>query len=262
MTPVVTLALVIGAQVGAHGGAHGGAHEPFSLPQVKAEQAIVVVTERWDSVIGSLKRYELVGRKWQQVGQPIEVVVGESGLGWGLGLHPLGVGEPRKTEGDGRGVAGVFALASAFGRGAPPMKTAMPWLTTSATLACVDDPKSARYNRLVDESTDEPGPDGGPPVHDYKTAERMLREDGLYDVGVLVDHNALGDGSRDAIAGRGSCVFLHVWKRKGRGTAGCTAMARWDLDKVVEWLDPKKNPVLVQLPKDELHKRRLPWGLP
>lgn len=243
------------------------AQEPFNLAQTGAQQALVVTTDRWDSVIGQLKRMELVGTKWMQVGPTIEIVVGESGMGWGLGLHPLGVGEPRKTEGDGRAPAGVFALSSAFGRGAPAMKTTMPWLTTTPELACVDDPKSARYNRLINEEPDDArnaseSVDGGPPARDYKTAERMQRDDGQYDVGVLVDHNAMGDASRTPIAGRGSCVFLHVWKRKGRGSAGCTAMARWDLEKVVEWLDPAKKPVLVQLPRDEMIKRRLPWGLP
>jgi L,D-peptidoglycan transpeptidase YkuD (ErfK/YbiS/YcfS/YnhG family) len=242
------------------------AQEPFTLASTGAQQALVVTTDRWDSVIGQLKRMELVGTKWMQVGQPIEIVVGEGGMGWGLGLHPLGVGEPRKTEGDGRAPAGVFALSSAFGRGAPPMKTAMPWLSTTPELACVDDPKSSRYNRLIQEDpADEVAADGGPPpaaLRDYKTAERMLRDDGLYDVGVLVDHNALGDAARAPIAGRGSCVFLHVWRKKGRGSAGCTAMARWDIEKVLEWLDPAKKPVLVQLPRDEMIKRRLPWGLP
>lgn len=242
------------------------AQEPFTVTSTGAQQALVVTTDRWDSVIGQLKRMELVGAKWMQVGPPIEIVVGEGGLGWGLGLHPLGVGEPRKTEGDGRAPAGVFALSSAFGRGVPAMKSAMPWLSTTPELACVDDPKSARYNRLINEDPSEDlavdGVDAGSPLRDYKTAERMQRDDGQYDVGVLVDHNALGDAARKPIAGRGSCVFMHVWRRKGRGTAGCTAMARSDLEKVIEWLDPAKKPVLVQLPREEMIKRRIPWALP
>jgi D-alanyl-D-alanine dipeptidase len=150
----------------------------------------------------------------------------------------------------------VFALSSAFGRGAPVVKTTMPWLESTPGLSCIDDPRSTRYNRLVDVSAE---PEDG---RDWRTAEVMLRDDGLYDVGVLIDHNALGDGKKQVIAGRGSCVFLHIWRKKGRGTAGCTAMARWDLEKVVEWLDPSRSPVLVQLPRDEWIKRRIPWGLP
>jgi L,D-peptidoglycan transpeptidase YkuD (ErfK/YbiS/YcfS/YnhG family) len=233
--------------------------DPFTLKSVGAEQAVVVVTDSWDATIGTLKKFERVGEKWMQVGAPIEIVVGENGLGWGLGLHPLGVGEPRKLEGDARAPAGVFALASAFGRGAPAVKTKMPWLKATDTLVCVDDPKSSRYNRIVDTAGDTPT-DGGTSA--YQTAEPLFREDDRYDVAILVDHNALGDGKRAVIPGRGSCVFLHVWKKKGRATNGCTAMARWDLEKILEWLEPEKHPVLVQLPKEEWVKRRLPWGLP
>lgn len=266
---ITALSLLVGALVAAQGdaaqgdaaqGAHvdagpvAGDGAMFSLTSVGATQAIVVVTEQWTSVIGQLKRFERVGSRWMQVGPAIEIVVGDHGLGWGLGLHPLGVGEPRKTEGDDRAPAGVFALPSAFGRGAPAFQSAMPYLQTSASLACVDDPKSARYNRIIDDVEGE--------VHDHQSAERLQRDDGLYDVGVLVDHNGLGDTSKPAIAGRGSCAFLHIWKKKGRGTAGCTAMARFDLETVVAWLDPKRHPVLVQLPKGELLKRRIPWQLP
>ena len=51
---------------------------PFTLTATGAQQALVVTTDRWDSVIGQLKRMELVGTKWMQVGSPIEIVVGES----------------------------------------------------------------------------------------------------------------------------------------------------------------------------------------
>ncbi len=235
---------------------------PFSLQAVGAEQAILVVTEDWHSTIGTLKRFEKVGKRWMQLGPPIEIVVGENGLGWGLGLHPLGVGEPRKLEGDARAPAGVFAIASAFGRGAPAVKTKMPWLSSTPSLVCVDDPKSARYNRIVDASADA---DAGPPAlgsSAFESAEPLLRDDGLYDVALLVDHNGLGDVKRRVIPGRGSCAFLHVWKRKGRATDGTTAMARWDIEKILEWLEPDKHPVLIQLPKEEWVKRRYPWGLP
>lgn len=239
----------------------------FSLDTVGAEQAVLVTTRGWHDLVARLTRHEKVGGKWMQVGAPIEVVVGEGGLGWGLGLHPLGVGEPRKTEGDGRAPAGVFRLVSAFGPMAPPVKTRLPWLKIGPALVCVDDPRGGAYNRLVDEDELPPSAavDGGveqAPARRYRSAERLLRDDGLYELGVLVDQNGFGDTDAQVIPGRGSCVFLHIWKRKGRGTQGCTAMARPDLEKVIEWLDPARKPVLVQLPREELIKRRLPWRLP
>ncbi|MCC7073311.1 MAG: hypothetical protein IT383_18510 [Deltaproteobacteria bacterium] len=239
----------------------------FSLDLVGAEQVVQVTTRDWRDEVARLTRFEKVGGVWMQVGPTIEVVVGENGLGWGLGLHPLGVGEPRKVEGDARAPAGVFRLLSAFGPMAPPMKTRMPWLRTSAELVCVDDPRGGAYNRLVDEHVATPAtaPDAGvavPPERSYRSAERMWRNDGLYEIGLLIDQNGFGDTSALVVPGRGSCAFVHVWKRKGRATQGCTAMARADLEKLVEWLDPAKKPVLVQLPLPELVKHRIPWRLP
>ncbi len=241
----------------------------FSLDAVGAEQVVMVTTRDWRSEAARLTRHEKVGGVWMQVGAAIEVVVGENGLGWGLGLHPLGVGEPRKIEGDGRAPAGVYRLLSAFGPMAPPVKTRLPWLTVGAELVCVDDPRGGAYNRLVDESASAAPPgvgaDGGvspAPARTYRSAEGLRRDDGLYDLGVFIDQNGFGDTASLVIPGRGSCTFLHVWKRKGRGTQGCTAMARPDLEKLVEWLDPAKRPVLVQLPLPELVKHRIPWRLP
>lgn len=239
----------------------------FSLDTVGAEQVVQVTTREWHSDVARLTRFEKVGGVWMQVGAAIEVVVGENGLGWGLGLHPLGVGEPRKVEGDGRAPAGVFRLLSAFGPIAPPVKTRLPWLRTADGLVCVDDPRGGAYNRLVDENATPtvPEPDGGvaaPVQRSYRSAEPMWRDDGLYELGLLVDQNGFGDTTALVVPGRGSCTFLHIWKRKGRATQGCTAMARADLEKLVEWLDPEKKPVLVQLPLPEMVKRRIPWRLP
>lgn len=238
--------------------------DSFSLDVVGAEQVVLVTTRTWQDDAATLTRHEKVGGRWMQVGGPIEVSIGESGLGWGLGLHPLGVGEPRKTEGDGRAPAGVFRLVSAFGPMAPPFKTRMPWLRTRPSLVCVDDPRGGAYNRLVDEDlAPAPAPDAGAAeAPTFRSVERLVRNDGVYDLGLLVDQNGAGDTEARVVPGRGSCVFLHLWKRRGRATQGCTAMARPDLEKIVEWLDPARKPVLVQLPREELIKRRLPWRLP
>ena len=48
--------------------------------------------------------------------------------------------------------------------------------------------------------------------------------------------------------GHGSCIFLHISPTPGTGTAGCTAMAAPALDEVMRWLDPARQPALVQMP--------------
>ena len=73
----------------------------------------------------------------------------------------------------------------------------------------------------------------------------MLAVGTEYDLGVVVAHN-----SNPVAKGAGSCIFLHIWKDAESGTAGCTAMPRENLETILNRLDAKKNPVLIQLPED------------
>ena len=111
----------------------------------------------------------------------------------------------------------------------------MPWQTITPALEAIDDPASRFYNRIVDRArVAQP---------DWRSSERMAQIPG-YALGVLVAHNPRN------LPGAGSCIFLHLWLGKGRGTAGCTAVREGDLVKLVRWLDPEQQPVLVQLPRE------------
>ncbi|PAP76946.1 L,D-transpeptidase family protein [Rubrivirga marina] len=228
-----------------------------------ARQLLLVTTADWSATGGTLQRYarEPAG-EWAPVGETVSVVVGRSGLGWGLGLHggPLPEG-PTKAEGDGRAPAGVFRLSAAFGYAATA-PTGLPYVPTPG-LHCVDDRASASYNLVRDV----------PPSRDWDSHETMRRRDGLYRIGAIVAHNGPGvdarllpEGARlgDAapVPGGGSCIFLHVWGGPGTTTAGCTAMADARLAEVLAWLDAEADPVLVQLPEAEVAVLREAWGLP
>jgi D-alanyl-D-alanine dipeptidase len=177
-------------------------------------------------------------------------------MAWGRGLHgePAALaksGDPVKKEGDGRSPAGAFMLNSAFGY-APleqAVKIKLPYLQATATVECVDDPRSTNYNRIVErEKVASP---------DWKSSEQMRRNDELYRWGVVVDHNAIKPE-----AGAGSCIFLHIWSGVGKGTAGCTAMEAAKMEELLLWFDLKKKPVLVQLPQAEFDRLRESLGLP
>lgn len=60
------------------------------------------------------------------------------------------------------------------------------------------------------------------------STERMWRDDGLYDVVGILDHNA-----RPRMRGRGSAIFLHVARDGYRPTEGCVALSRRDLMRVL-----------------------------
>lgn len=225
----------------------------LSVAMTESRQLVLVTTGGWDAVDGEMKLYERdsIDDQWKAVGEKIPVVVGRNGMAWGIGLHGDAIGKgPVKQEGDGRSPAGVFDLSSAFGY-APREQAGevkLPYVQAVATLECVDDPQSAHYNRIIDRASVE--------NPDWKSSERMRRDDDQYQWGVVVDHNAKGE------PGCGSCVFLHIWETPGKGTAGCTAMKAEKMLDVLRWLDAKKRPTLVQLPQTEFERLRKAWGLP
>jgi L,D-peptidoglycan transpeptidase YkuD (ErfK/YbiS/YcfS/YnhG family) len=75
----------------------------------------------------------------------------------------------------------------------------------------------------------------------------MKRGDDLYEYGVWVLYN-----SNPVSAGNGSCIFIHVWRNEHSGTAGCTAMSKDNILKLIHWLDKKKSPVLLQVVEEDV----------
>jgi D-alanyl-D-alanine dipeptidase len=93
------------------------------------------------------------------------------------------------------------------------------------------------------------------PRVDWNSAEHM-REVAQYKIGVIVGYNAA------PVRGRGSCIFLHIWTGPASHTAGCTAFDEAKLRDLMMWLDPAKQPVLVQLTAKDYAKLRTGWKLP
>jgi hypothetical protein len=99
--------------------------------------------------------------------------------------------------------------------------------------------------------------DRGTVSPDWTGSERMLRPDELYRWGILVDHN-----TNPAVAGGGSCIFMHIWRGPGKPTVGCTAMPQAEIESLLGWLDPSRGPLLVQLPESRYRSLRKRWHLP
>jgi D-alanyl-D-alanine dipeptidase len=234
------------------------AQAPNQAGLSSSTQIIVVTAQDWDKVEGRLQRYEREGthKKWQPVGGPVTVVLGAKGMGWGLGVEDSSAwhdaADPVKHEGDGKSPAGAFALGKAFGyEEKPDAAWKMPYLSLTPTVECVDDMGSKYYARVVDRSVIE---NSGASA-DWHSSEVMRKiED--YKIGVVINHNA------GATTGGGSCIFMHIWEGRGVGTHGCTAMPREELEPVIAWLDPAKNPLLVQMPLAQYKKIRKSWKLP
>ena len=86
----------------------------------------------------------------------------------------------------------------------------LPWRWLRPDDGWSDDVRDPAYNRPIRHP------------HAF-SAERLWREDGLYDIIVVLGHND-APPKPDA----GSAIFLHCW-RDGAPTEGCVAIARDDL---------------------------------
>ena len=200
----------------------------ISILLFSSEQIILVVSDDFNKSVAKMECYE----SSKQVFKPIIVNIGKNGLGWGLGKAKLTQkqGEPFKYEGDNKAPIGVFKLTALFGY-AKKSEYLMPYLYTSKNLICVDDSESPFYNQIIIAHGDE------------KSFEFMRRKDNQYKLGIVVEHN------KNAVAKRGSCIFIHIQKGENKGTAGCTSMKEDDIKKIAKWLDKSKNPILIQIPK-------------
>ena len=190
-------------------------------------QAVVVVTEGWDTTQGRGRLFERknVRSKWKSVGGEFRITVGRSGMGiddsdrWNEDAANV-----VKKEGDGRSPAGLMPLTYAFGK-ADKANTKLKYLKVADFTECVDDVNSNHYNKIVNRM--QVG------AFDWKSSEKMLEIGRPYDLGIVVGYN-----SYPVEQGRGSCIFLHIWRDALTGTAGCTAMDRRDLERITAWLSP------------------------
>jgi L,D-peptidoglycan transpeptidase YkuD (ErfK/YbiS/YcfS/YnhG family) len=127
-----------------------------------------------------------------------------------------------KREGDGMTPLGLWPIRCVLfrpRRSAPPSGIALPWRWIGGADGWSDDPADAAYNRPVRHP------------HAW-SAERLLREDGLYDIIVVLGHN-----DTPPVPGLGSAIFLHC-SAGDRPTEGCVAIPAERLAALVGQLVP------------------------
>lgn len=128
-----------------------------------------------------------------------------------------------KREGDGATPSGVFLVKRLWWRAdrLPRPRTHLPVRRIRPEDGWCEDPKDRHYNQ---------------PVHVPKSskADRLTRSDALYDLLIELDHN-----TRPRIAGRGSAVFIHVARDGFDPTAGCVALTKPALQRLLARLGPR-----------------------
>jgi L,D-peptidoglycan transpeptidase YkuD (ErfK/YbiS/YcfS/YnhG family) len=148
----------------------------------------------------------------QMPGRAAPCALGRSGV----------VAAAEKREGDGATPAGVWPLRRLFwrpDRRAPPVSR-LPARPLSPTDGWCDDPAHGDYNRLV-------------VLPHPASAERLWREDGVYDLLVTLGHN-----DDRVVAGAGSAIFLHLARPDFSPTEGCVALAADDMDRLLRIAAP------------------------
>ena len=175
------------------------------------KQKIVVNAQTYSDTTAKMYLYDNM-----KLIKTIDVVLGRNGFGY------------LKKEGDGQTPHGEYTLTKAFGY--HDMHLHIDYLKVDSKHKCVDDSNSRHYNQIIKE--DKNG-------RDYYSYEDMLRDDNLYEYGVVIDYNS------EQKKGAGSCIFIHVQRDDRSPTAGCIAMAKEDMVFILNWLDKQKQPVIV-----------------
>ena len=197
----------------------------------EGSQLIVVVTPTLTATQGTCYLMDKTEAGWVEA-YTFPVVVGRSGFRWGRGLHQVD-SDRVKREGDGAAPSGAFSLGTAFGTERVSLN--WPYRKTTDRDVFVDDMRSRFYNQWVNLD-DVPEND-----RDWESFEWMMREDGLYRLGLVINHNM------DPVEpGMGSAIFFHVWRGVDRPTAGCTAMSERSMRTLLGWVNVIATPMVVQ----------------
>ena len=149
---------------------------------------------------------------------PDDLVLTPRGVRFQGQLYPCTIGKTgitrNKREGDKATPAGIHRIVGMLYR-PDRIPAPVPWAMPIGTRDLwSDDGTQGDYNSLVQ----------APYPHSH---EVLRRADPLYDLVILTDWNW-----PDAVAGRGSAIFIHQQRRPGYPTEGCVAFSRAHLHQI------------------------------
>jgi L,D-peptidoglycan transpeptidase YkuD (ErfK/YbiS/YcfS/YnhG family) len=160
----------------------------------------------------------------------IRTSAGDSTRGWLTAAGhtvPVALGRGgirvNKREGDGGTPEGTFRPRRLWWRADrhPRPRTYLPVRAIRPEDGWCEDPGSRHYNRPIR-------------LHRKSSADRLMRDDHLYDFIVEIDHNF-----SPRIAGRGSAIFLHLARENFSPTAGCVSMTKSAMLQMLRRLGPQ-----------------------
>ncbi|MFJ8526748.1 S-layer homology domain-containing protein [Bacillus sp. NPDC094106] len=182
------------------------------------QQVILVTTNGYGTNNAQIRTFDKNNSKWKEI-KNINGKIGRDGFA------------NQMSETVTQSPRGKYGIGMAFGRQGNP-GTKLPWHDIQSNDVWVDDSNSELYNTLQKK----------PAYGRWNSAENMNVS--AYDYGFVINYN-----TDERTPGAGSAIFFHV---SNTWTAGCTGASKQDVIDILRWIDPDKNPVIIQAPESEL----------
>jgi len=137
-------------------------------------------------------------------------------------LGKAGVGK-KKIEGDNITPKGTFSIIKIYYRSdrIKKMSSKFKLIEIKKNMGWCDDPKSKQYNQLIILP------------NKYKH-EKLYRKDNIYDLILVLNYN-----TRPILKNKGSAIFIHVATKNYKKTAGCIALKKKHLIRLIEKINKK-----------------------
>lgn len=159
--------------------------------------------------------------------KPLDMVVTPMGLRFAGRRFACTLGRggivASKREGDGGTPAGVHGIVGMLYRPDRMMRPTDWALPVGPNDLWSDDVHDPDYNLMVRSP------------HSF-SHEALCRADPMYDLILITNWNW-----PYAVSGRGSAIFVHIWRRPGAPTEGCIALAAPDLLWIARRLRPESR---------------------
>lgn len=142
-------------------------------------------------------------------------------------LGKAGVGKKR-AEGDNITPKGTYKIIQIYYRKDRIKKISSKFklIKINKNMGWCNDPRSKKYNQLIK-------------LPSKYTYERLFRKDKLYDLILVLNYNI-----NPIIKNKGSAIFIHIAKNKYKKTAGCIALKKSNLLKLIKVIK-KKTKVII-----------------
>ena len=161
------------------------------------------------------------------------IIINKSGvlkyknLKFGCSLGKAGVGN-KKGEGDNITPKGNYKIVTIYYRKDRVKKitSKIKLIQIKKDMGWCDDPRSESYNQLIKLPTNF-------------SCEKLFRKENIYDLIIVLDYNM-----KPTIKNKGSAIFIHVARKKFSKTAGCIALKKSHLRKLIKEIN-KKTKIII-----------------